>query len=145
MRRVVLCAAILCVAMFMTSRSASAQASLAGVVRDGSGAVLPGVTVEASSPALIEKTRSVVTNGSGQYRIVDLSPGTYQVSFTLAGFKVVRRADVVLPGNFTAPVTVIDSSSEPTCRSPFTVAVKLPCSTTSARRTTLKPARVKVT
>ena len=104
MRRVVLCAAILCVAVFMTSRSASAQASLAGVVRDGSGAVLPGVTVEASSPALIEKTRNVVTDNSGQYKIVDLSPGTYQVTFTLAGFKVVRRADVVLQGNFTATV-----------------------------------------
>ena len=104
MRRVVLCAAILCVAVFMTSRSASAQASIAGVVRDGSGAVLPGVTVEVSSPALIEKTRNVVTDNSGQYKIVDLSPGTYQVTFTLAGFKVVRRADVVLQGNFTATV-----------------------------------------
>jgi len=106
MRRVVLYAAIACVAVFMTAREASAQASIAGVVRDGSGAVLPGVTVEASSPALIEKARSVVSDSSGQYRIVDLSPGTYQVTFTLAGFKVVRRADVVLQGNFTAPINV---------------------------------------
>ncbi len=104
MRRVVLYAAIACVAVFMTAPEASAQASIAGVVKDGSGAVLPGVTVEASSPALIEKARSVVSDSSGQYRIVDLSPGTYQVTFTLAGFKVVRRADIILQGNFTAPV-----------------------------------------
>lgn len=65
MRRVVLSAAILFVAVFMASRAASAQASIAGVVRDGSGAVLPGVIVEASSPALIEKTRSMVTDGGG--------------------------------------------------------------------------------
>lgn len=104
MRRVVTCAAILCVAVFMTSRSASAQASIAGVARDGSGAVLPGVTVEASSPALIEKARTVVTDGSGQYKIVDLSPGRYQVAFTLTGFKTVRREDVVLEGTFTAQV-----------------------------------------
>jgi len=104
MRRLVLSAAIVCVAVFMISREASAQASIAGVVKDGTGAVLPGVTVEASSPALIEKARSAVTDGSGQYKIVDLSPGTYQVTFTLAGFKVVRRADIVLQGNFTAAV-----------------------------------------
>jgi hypothetical protein len=104
MRRVVMCAAILCVAVFMASRTASAQASIAGVVRDGSGAVLPGVTVEASSPALIEKARTVVTDGAGQYRIVDLSPGRYQVVFTLTGFKTVRREDVVLEGTFTAQV-----------------------------------------
>lgn len=106
MRRFVLCAAVLCVALFITSREASAQASIAGVVRDGSGAVLPGVTVEASSPALIEKARTVVTDGSGQYRIVDLSPGRYQVAFTLAGFKTVRREDVVLEGAFSAQINV---------------------------------------
>ena len=105
MRRVVLCAAILCVAVFMTSRAASAQASIAGVVRDGSGAVLPGVSVEASSPALIEKTRSVVTDGAGQYRIVDLGPGTYTVAFTLTGFKTVRRENVVLEGAFSAQIS----------------------------------------
>ncbi len=59
---------------------AAAQASIAGVVRDASGGVLPGVTVEASSPALIEKVRSVVTDGTGQYRIVDLRPGTYSIT-----------------------------------------------------------------
>lgn len=106
MRRFVLCAAVLCVAMVITSREASAQASIAGVVRDGSGAVLPGVNVEASSPALIEKARTVVTDAAGQYRIVDLSPGTYAVVFTLPGFKTVRREDVVLEGTFTAQVSV---------------------------------------
>ena len=62
--------------------AAYAQATIAGTVRDGSGAVLPGVTVEASSPALIEQVRSVVTNGTGQYRIVDLRPGVYAVAFS---------------------------------------------------------------
>jgi hypothetical protein len=63
---------------------ASAQGSIAGVVKDASGAVLPGVTVEAASPALIEKVRSVITEGSGQYQIVNLPPGGYTVNFTLA-------------------------------------------------------------
>ena len=83
---------------------AHAQASITGVVRDPSGAVLPGVTVEASSPVLIEKVRSVVTDGSGQYRIVDLRPGTYIVTFTLSGFSVVRREGIELTGTFVATV-----------------------------------------
>jgi hypothetical protein len=81
-----------------------AQASIAGSVRDTSGAMLPGVTVEASSDALIEKTRSVVTDGAGQYRIIDLPPGTYAVAFTLSGFKTVRREGIVLQGAFAAQV-----------------------------------------
>jgi hypothetical protein len=84
--------------------AALAQSSLAGSVRDASGAVLPGVTVEASSTALIEKTRTAVTDGSGQYRIVDLPPGTYDVVFSLSGFKMVRREGIVLQGTFTAQV-----------------------------------------
>ena len=68
-----------------------AQASLTGTVRDASGAVLPGVTVEAASPALIEKVRTAVTDDSGQYRIVDLRAGTYTLTFTLPGFNTVRR------------------------------------------------------
>ena len=70
---------------------AFAQASITGVVRDASGAVLPGVSVEAASPALIEKIRTVVTGVDGQYRIVDLRPGVYTVTFTLAGFSTVKR------------------------------------------------------
>ena len=69
---------------------ATAQ-SLAGVVKDTSGAVLPGVTVEASSPALIERTRSTVTDDRGQYQIVDLRPGTYGVTFALPGFATVQE------------------------------------------------------
>lgn len=81
---------------------ASAQASISGVVRDASGAVLPGVTVEAASPALIERVRAVVTDGAGQYRIVDLRPGTYSVSFTLPGFSTLRRDGIELTGSFNA-------------------------------------------
>ncbi len=81
-----------------------AQASIAGIVRDTSGAVMPGVTVEAASPALIEKVRSAVTDGSGQYRIVALDAGTYVVTFTLAGFSTVRREGVELTGAFIATV-----------------------------------------
>jgi hypothetical protein len=81
-----------------------AQASIVGTVRDASGAVLPGVTVEASSPALIEKARSVVTNGVGQYSIEDLRPGTYTVSFALSGFTTVKREGVQLAGSFIATV-----------------------------------------
>src|SRR5712671_2367524 len=73
---------------------AFAQASITGVVKDSSGAVLPGVTVEAASPVLIEKTRSTVTDGSGLYRILDLRPGTYTVTFTLAGFTTVKREGI---------------------------------------------------
>jgi len=104
MRRLILCAALLGVATSVAAREASAQASIAGVVRDGSGAVLPGVTVEASSPALIEKTRSVVTDGAGHYRIVDLGPGRYHVAFTLTGFKTIRRENIDLAGTFAAQI-----------------------------------------
>ena len=83
-----------------------AQATIAGTVRDTSGAVLPGVMVEASSPALIEKVRTAVTDGTGQYRIVDLRPGGYAVTFALPGFTTVRREGVELAGSFTATVNV---------------------------------------
>src|SRR5687768_7083310 len=83
---------------------AQGLATIAGVVRDTSGAVLPGVTVEAASPALIEKVRTVVSDGGGQYRIVDLRPGAYTVTFTLPGFNTFRREGIELAGNFTATV-----------------------------------------
>ena len=83
---------------------AFAQASITGVVKDTSGAVLPGVTVEVASPALIEKTRSAVSDGSGQYRIVDLRPGTYSVTFTLTGFSTVKREGIELTGSFVASI-----------------------------------------
>ena len=81
-----------------------AQASIAGQVKDASGAILPGVTVEASSAALIEKVRSAVTDGSGQYRIELLPPGDYAVTFSLPGFSTVRREGIQLTGTFTANV-----------------------------------------
>ncbi len=84
----------------------SAQASITGNVRDTSGAVLPGVTVEASSPSLIERVRIVTTDSSGQYRIIDLPGGVYAVTFTLPGFSTIRREGVELAGAFTATVNV---------------------------------------
>src|ERR1044071_7907877 len=81
-----------------------AQSAISGLVRDTTGAVLPGVTVEAASPVLIEKTRTVVTDDQGRYTIVDLRPGSYEVTFTLAGFNTFKRDGIDLPGNFNATV-----------------------------------------
>src|SRR6266567_6335496 len=91
-------------ALLLSPVAARAQATIAGVAKDASGAVLPGVTVEAASPVLVEKTRSSVTDGSGQYRIINLLPGTYTVTFTLAGFSSIKRADIELSGTFTAAI-----------------------------------------
>lgn len=79
--------------------------AIAGVVRDTTGAILPGVTVEAASPALIEKVRSVISDGQGRYQIVDLRPGTYTVTFALPGFNTVRREGIELTTGFTANVS----------------------------------------
>src|SRR5687768_17489947 len=84
--------------------AAFAQASITGVVKDTSGAVLPGVTVEAASDALLEKARTAVSDGSGQYRITELRPGAYVVTFTLPGFNTVRRDGITLTGTFTSTV-----------------------------------------
>ena len=83
---------------------AHAQASLAGVVRDNTGAVLPGVTVEATSAVLIEKSRTAVTDGTGQYRITELPPGTYTLTFTLSGFNVLKRDDIEVRGSGVVPI-----------------------------------------
>src|SRR5438034_9046505 len=84
--------------------STFAQGGIAGVVKDTTGAVLPGVTVEAASPALIEKVRTVVSDGEGLYKIVDLRPGVYTVTFTLLGFSTVRREGIELTASFPATV-----------------------------------------
>ena len=102
-RIVVVCA---CIALMqaMVPSLVHAQATLAGVVRDTSGAVLPGATVEASSPALIEKARTATSDGTGQYRITDLPPGTYTVTFTLSGFNTFQRQDVEVRGSGVIPI-----------------------------------------
>ncbi|PYR02776.1 MAG: hypothetical protein DMF97_03705 [Acidobacteria bacterium] len=85
---------------------ALAQAVIAGSVKDSSGGVLPGVNVEATSPELIEKTRTAVTDGTGQYRIEDLRPGAYTVTFSLPGFTTLKREGIELTGTFTATINV---------------------------------------
>src|SRR5262245_38847973 len=95
---------VLALACLAWGQTAAFAQAIAGVVRDASGGVMPGVTVEASSPVLIEKTRTVVTDGDGQYKIINLNPGTYAVTFTLAGFNTVKREGIELTGDFTAPV-----------------------------------------
>jgi len=106
LRRTLTLGVLMFVMLVLTAAGALAQSGsgIAGVVKDSSGAVLPGVTVEASSPALIEKVRTVVTDGAGQYKIVNLVPGVYAVSFTLTGFNTVRREGVELTAAFTATV-----------------------------------------
>ncbi len=91
-------------AVLLIPVAAAAQATITGVVKDTSGAVLPGVTVEAASPVLIEKARSVASDTTGQYRIVNLPPGIYSVSFTLSGFAPVKRDGIELTGTFVATV-----------------------------------------
>jgi hypothetical protein len=93
----------LCVVLVPTA--ARAQSAIAGVVRDATGGVLPGVTVEAASPVLIEQVRSAITDAQGQYKIIDLRPGTYSVTFSLPGFSSLKRDGIELPANFTAPVS----------------------------------------
>src|SRR5688572_7395131 len=99
-------AAILIAVLVLAPATARAQTlgTIAGSVKDASGAVLPGVTVEASSPALIEKVRTVVTDGTGLYRLVNLPPGAYTVTFTLPGFNTVRREGIEVSLNFTATI-----------------------------------------
>jgi hypothetical protein len=104
MMRALLTSVAISLAVTLVPLTAYAQASITGVVKDSSGAVLPGVTVEASSPALIEKSRSATTDNSGQYQIVQLVPGSYVITFTLQGFKTFRRDGIELSGSFVASV-----------------------------------------
>src|SRR5690242_1507272 len=98
--------AVLALALLALPSIAHAQSTLTGVVKDASGAVLPGVTVEAASPVLIEKTRSVVTDGTGGYRLTDLRPGTYTLTFSLEGFSSIKRECVELLSSFTLTVNI---------------------------------------
>ena len=90
--------------LLVTPALVATQSTIAGDVRDGSGAMLPGVTVEAASDALIERVRSATTDRSGTYRIVDLRPGLYTVTFSLPGFSTFQQAQVELRAEFTATV-----------------------------------------
>src|SRR5207244_11435722 len=111
--------------LLLPARGFAQTGTIAGGVKDTSGAVLPGVTVEATSAALIEKLRTATSDGAGQYKIVDLPPGAYTISFSLAGFNTVRRDGVAPSAAFTATVnaelrvgqleeTVIVSGQSPT-------------------------------
>jgi hypothetical protein len=97
--RVAVRTALVAMCVLVASSSAWAQATIAGLVRDSSGAVLPGATVEAASPALIEKVRTAVSDSAGRYRIEDLRPGDYTVTFTLSGFATVRREGLTVSGS----------------------------------------------
>ena len=88
----------------VAAHAQEAQGAIAGVARDASGGVLPGVTVEATSPALIENVRTTVTDGTGQYRIINLQSGTYSVTFTLNGFSTFKREGIVLESGFVAAI-----------------------------------------
>ena len=90
--------------LLLVPGTASAQSAISGVVRDTSGAVLPGVTVEATSPVLIEKVRAAVSDSDGRYSIADLRPGAYTITFALTGFNTLRREGIELPTNFTMTI-----------------------------------------
>jgi hypothetical protein len=105
-KRMMIAAVAMAVGTVIWPTAAWAQSAFAGTVKDTSGAVMPGVTVEAASPALIEKVRSAVTDENGVYRIVDLRPGTYTLTFTLPGFNTVTRQGLELGSNFTATINI---------------------------------------
>jgi hypothetical protein len=101
---IALCACAAWLTAMPTMLWAQGSASIAGVVLDSSGSVMPGATVEATSPALIERVRSVVTDGAGQYKIVSLPPGVYAVTFSLPGFTTAKREGIELTTGFAAAV-----------------------------------------
>ena len=105
-KRRLACLSGLVAGLLVVPGAARAQSTIAGVVPDPSAAVLPGVMVEATSPALIEKVRTAMTDGAGVYRVENLPPGTYTIVYTLQGFTSTRREGLELPSNFTATVNV---------------------------------------
>src|SRR5712672_2563739 len=104
MRQIIKGLLVLVVLGIAASAHAQTLGTIAGVAKDATGAVLPGVSVEVSGPALTEKVRAAVTDGNGQYAIVSLPVGTYSVTFTLPGFSTVRREGIELTANFTATI-----------------------------------------
>jgi hypothetical protein len=104
MRTIAILGTVLCLFGLPATGEAQGLGAIAGTVRDASGAVLPGVTIEVTSPALIEKARTAVTDGSGQYAVVNLPPGRYAATFSLQGFTSYRRDGVELTANFTAQI-----------------------------------------
>src|SRR4030095_12051853 len=90
--------------LLATSAAYAQEGQITGTVRDTSNAVMPGVLVEATSPALIEKLRSTTSDANGQYRITNLPVGTYTVTFTLQGFTKQQRDDIELTSGFIASV-----------------------------------------
>src|SRR5579871_6441516 len=139
--RVVLRVLCVLVALVIVPRAVYAQAAINGTVRDSSGAVLPGVTVEASSSAMIERVRTAVTDATGQYRIIDLRPGTYSVTFTLTGFSTLKRDGIELSGSFTATVNADLKVGE--IAETVTVSAESPIvDVTSVRRQTTLPSEL---
>ena len=106
MRGVLRTLALVALVLLVPAALYAQQATITGTVKDASGAVLPGVSVEAASSVLTEKVRSVVTDGTGQYRIVSLPPGTYTVTVALPGFNTVKREGIALSGTLTATIDV---------------------------------------
>ena len=106
MNRSVVHAIGLAVVLFLAPSVASAQSAITGLVRDTSGAIIPGVTVEVSSPVLIEKVRSAISDDQGRYQIIDLRPGVYKLTFALQGFNTHIQEGLELPASFTATVNV---------------------------------------
>jgi len=98
--------ALACVLAVAPTAMAQQSASISGVITDATGGVLPGVTIEASSPVLIERIRTAVSEDNGRYQFLDLLPGTYSVTFTLTGFSTVRREGITLTAGFAASVNV---------------------------------------
>src|SRR5436190_22727968 len=139
LRRLVGSAAIAVAALcVLVPSAASAQSGITGLVKDASGGVLPGVTVEATSPALIEKARTVVTDAQGRFAIIDLRPGLYKVTFTLSGFSTLVQDGIDLPSNFTA--TLNADLKLGTMEETLTVSGQAPVvDVQNAQRTTVLP------
>jgi hypothetical protein len=127
--RLVRCLAVVALMALMPSL-AHAQSSITGTIRDASGAVLPGVTVEAASPVLIEKVRSTVSDDTGVYRLTELLPGTYSLTFTLPGFATVTRPGVEITGS--GVITINTTCVLVSCRKRSRSPAKLQSSTCRA-------------